>query len=132
MNWERSTTREPRSIGEEGGDAVADVLFGDVTPSGKLPLTFPKSIDQLPPYEDYAMQNRIYRYMTDEPLFPFGLGLSYTQLAYENLRLSASAIEPGECLHVEVIVANAGECDAEEVVQLYVTDCEASLDGHLV
>ncbi|MCP4398663.1 MAG: hypothetical protein GY801_15365, partial [bacterium] len=85
VNWERSTTREPRSIGEEGGDAVADVLFGDVTPSGKLPLTFPKSIDQLPPYEDYAMQNRIYRYMTDEPLFPFGLGLSYTQLAYENL-----------------------------------------------
>src|SRR5262249_19742585 len=64
--------------GQEGGKAVADVLFGDAVPSGKLPLTFPKSLDQLPPYENYDMAGRTYRYATEEPLYPFGFGLSYT------------------------------------------------------
>ncbi len=64
--------------GMEGGRAVADVLFGDVSPSGKLPLTFPKSLDQLPAFDDYSMNGRTYRYMTEEPLYPFGFGLSYS------------------------------------------------------
>ena len=68
--------------GMEGGRAVADVLFGDVPPAGKLPVTFPKSLDQIPAFDDYNMDGRTYRYMTAEPLYPFGFGLSYTTFAY--------------------------------------------------
>jgi len=68
--------------GQEGGTAIADVLFGDYNPSGRLPVTFPKSLEQLPPFEDYSMQGRTYRYMTEEPLYPFGYGLSYTRFEY--------------------------------------------------
>jgi beta-glucosidase len=94
--------------GQEGGRAVADVLFGDVAPSGKLPLTFPKSADQLPAYEDYAMAGRTYRYMTDEPLYPFAFGLSYTQFAYSDLSLPKDRIGAGEALTVRWTLANAG------------------------
>ena len=73
--------------GMEGGRAVADVLFGDVSPSGKLPITFPKSLDQLPAFDDYSMQGRTYRYMTAEPLYPFGFGLSYSHFEYSELQL---------------------------------------------
>jgi beta-glucosidase len=73
--------------GQEGGKAVADVLFGDVSPAGKLPLTFPKSLNQLPPFEDYGMGGRTYRYMTQEPLYPFGFGLSYSRFEYAELAL---------------------------------------------
>jgi beta-glucosidase len=114
--------------GEEGGNAVANILFGDVSPSGRLPITFPKSLDQLPPYEDYTMQERTYRYSSTEPLFPFGFGLSYTTFAYHSLRLSATAINAGESLQVEVGVTNTGNRDAEEVVQLYLIDLNASVD----
>ena len=75
--------------GEQGGNAVADVLFGDANPSGRLPITFPKSINDLPAFEDYSMVGRTYRYMEKEPLFPFGFGLSYTKFTYSNLKLSA-------------------------------------------
>ena len=74
--------------GMEGGRAVADVLFGDVSPSGKLPVTFPKSLDQLPAFDDYSMQGRTYRYMTEEPLYPFGFGLSYTTFAYRVFQIT--------------------------------------------
>lgn len=113
--------------GEEGGNAVADVLFGDVAPSGKLPLTFPKSVKQLPPYEDYNMKGRTYRYMTEEPLFPFGFGLSYTQFAYSDLKLDKAAVKNGETVTASVTVTNKGACAAEEVVQLYITDVQASV-----
>jgi beta-glucosidase len=112
--------------GEEGGRAMADILFGDLCPSGKLPLTFPQSVDQLPPYEDYAMQGRTYRYATAEPLFPFGFGLSYTQFAYHDLTLSAQTLNIGDSLSVEVSVTNTGDRDGDEVAQLYVSDLEAS------
>ena len=79
--------------GQEGGKAVSDVLFGDAVPSGKLPLTFPKSLDQLPPFEDYDMTGRTYRYATREPLFPFGFGLSYTRFTYSDLALDKSTIQ---------------------------------------
>ncbi len=113
--------------GEEGGNAVADVLFGDVSPSGKLPLTFPKSVAQLPPYDDYAMAGRTYRYATEEPLFPFGFGLSYTQFSYDSISLSSLNITQGESIEIEVSVTNTGGRDAEEVVQLYLSDLEASV-----
>ncbi len=113
--------------GQEGGRAVADVLFGDHSPSGKLPLTFPQSLDQLPPFEDYNMQGRTYRYMTAEPLFPFGFGLSYTTFAYSDLRLENPALKPGENLSASVKVTNTGPREGGEVVQAYLTDLEASV-----
>ncbi len=114
--------------GEEGGNAVADVLFGDVSPSGKLPLTFPKSVEQLPPYRDYDMKGRTYRYFTQEPLFPFGFGLSYTTFSYDTLMLSKDAIRAGESVDIAVNVSNRGQRDAEEVAQMYLTDMAASVD----
>ncbi|MCF7976101.1 MAG: glycoside hydrolase family 3 C-terminal domain-containing protein [Phycisphaerae bacterium] len=113
--------------GEQGGQAVADMLFGDVTPSGKLPLTFPTSVAQLPEYADYAMTGRTYRYMTAEPLYPFGFGLSYTQFEYSRPRLSLAEIKPGQSTQVTVTLTNRGELPGEEVAQLYITDIEASV-----
>jgi beta-glucosidase len=106
--------------GQEGGRAVADVLFGAVAPSGKLPLTFPRSLDQLPPFEEYSMAGRTYRYATAEPQFPFGFGLSYTRFAYGGLTAPAT-ITAGEPLPVQVTVTNTGTVDADEVVQLYLS-----------
>ncbi|HZB95833.1 MAG TPA: glycoside hydrolase family 3 C-terminal domain-containing protein, partial [Herpetosiphonaceae bacterium] len=113
--------------GQEGGRAVAEVLFGDVAPSGKLPLTFPRSVDQLPPYEDYAMAGRTYRYMTAEPLYPFGFGLSYTRFAYGDLTLDRERIAADDMLSLRCTVRNAGLVEAEEVVQWYLSDLEASV-----
>ena len=112
--------------GQEGGRAVADVLFGDVSPSGKLPVTFPRSLDQLPPFEDYSMAGRTYRYMTQEPLYPFGFGLSYSRFEYAELVLEKSAVSAGESLSLSVQVCNTGECAAAEVVQFYLSDLQAS------
>ncbi len=111
--------------GEEGGTALADVLWGAVNPSGRLPVTWPKSVKQLPPFHDYAMANRTYRYMTDEPLFPFGYGLSYTTFAYDNLRLSREQCAPQQDLRVEVTVTNTGSRAGDEVVQLYLQHTQA-------
>ena len=113
--------------GQEGGRAVADVLFGDHAPSGKLPLTFPASMDQLPPFEDYDMTGRTYRYMTEEPLFPFGFGLNYSTFAYSDLKSDQVSLKPGDSLRIELIVANTGTREAEEVVQFYLSDLEASV-----
>jgi len=113
--------------GQEGGKAVADVLFGDVSPAGKLPVTFPKSLDQLPPFDDYGMAGRTYRYMTQEPLYPFGFGLSYSRFEYAALTLEKSTVQAGEDLGVSVKVSNVGKCAAAEVVQFYLTDLEASV-----
>jgi beta-glucosidase len=107
--------------GQEGGTAVADVLFGDQAPAGRLPVTFPRSLDQLPPFTDYAIAKagRTYRYMTGEPQYPFGFGLSYTTFAYNELRLSTETVKADEGIVASVTVANVGDRDAEEVVQLY-------------
>jgi beta-glucosidase len=113
--------------GQEGGKAVADVLFGDVSPAGKLPVTFPKSLNQLPPFEDYGMEGRTYRYMTQEPLYPFGFGLSYSRFEYAELVLEKSAVQAGENLGVGVKVSNVGAHAAAEVAQFYLTDLEASV-----
>lgn len=108
--------------GQEGGDAVADVLFGDVSPSGKLPLTFVKSLEQLPSYDDYSMEGRTYRYMTKEPLYPFGYGLSYTTFEYSPLKLDKKKVKSADEFTVTLTVKNTGEKEAEEVVQLYLSD----------
>ncbi|MBK8023095.1 MAG: glycoside hydrolase family 3 C-terminal domain-containing protein [Chloroflexi bacterium] len=112
--------------GQEGGKALADVLFGDVVPSGKLPLTFPKSLEQLPPFENYDMTGRTYRYATQEPLFPFGFGLSYTRFVYSDLVLDTPAIRAGQSMSLRFTLTNTGSVAADEVAQLYLTDVEAS------
>jgi len=117
--------------GMEGGRAIADVLFGDAVPSGRLPLTFPKSMGQLPPYDDYSMQGRTYRYMTMEPLYPFGFGLSTTTFTYGDLELSKEVIAPDGELSAKLLVKNEGERAGDEVVQLYVSALDASVDAPL-
>ncbi len=107
--------------GELGGKAVADIIFGDVSPSGKLPITFPASTEQLPPYEDYSMQGRTYRYMTEKPLYPFGFGLSYTKFRFDSIVLSSTSISAGGHVKAIVTLYNIGERDADEVVQVYIS-----------
>jgi len=107
--------------GQEGGNAVADVIFGSRVPSGKLPVTFPASMEQLPDFEDYSMKERTYRYMTTKPLYPFGYGLSYTEFSIGELALSKNEISSNGKLTVSVQLKNRGEMAAEEVVQLYIT-----------
>ncbi|WP_163712792.1 glycoside hydrolase family 3 C-terminal domain-containing protein [Mangrovibacterium lignilyticum] len=111
--------------GQQGGNAIADVLFGDYNPAGRLPVTWYKSVDQLPPFEDYDMEGRTYRYFRQEPLYPFGFGLSYTSFAYSNLQMPNST-RMNEPVTISVDVTNTGEMDGDEVVQLYLTDEKAS------
>lgn len=113
--------------GEEGGAAVADVLFGDYNPAGRLPVTFYKSVEQLPPFESYAMEGRTYRYFKGEPLYPFGHGLSYTRFKYSGLKVSSQRVSPNANVKVSATVENVGRVEGDEVVQLYVTDAEASV-----
>lgn len=104
--------------GQSGGKAVADVLFGDYNPAGRLPVTFYRNISQLPDFEDYNMAGRTYRYFKGDPLFPFGYGLSYTTFKYGNIQLPAT-VTVGETVKVTVPVTNNGDYDGDEVVQLY-------------
>ncbi len=115
--------------GEQGGHAVADVLFGNVSPTGHLPITFPKSEKQLPPYETYNMKGRTYRYMTEEPAYPFGFGLTYSKSEFSNLKIGNTKLKKDNSLNITVDVANAGNYDIDEVVQLYV--CPKDTTGGL-
>ena len=105
--------------GEAGGQAIADVLFGDYNPAGKLPVTFYKSSDQLKDFEDYSMTGRTYRYMEDA-LFPFGYGLSYTNFEIGTATVSKSSFKSDETIQISVPVTNTGKRDGTEVVQVYV------------
>jgi len=107
--------------GEEGGTAIAQTLAGTNNPGGRLPVTFYKSVDQLPPFEDYTMKNRTYRYFDGQPLYPFGYGLSYSKFEYSNLKLSNPELRAGSPLDVEVEVKNTSKRAGDEVVELYVT-----------
>lgn len=102
--------------GERGGEALADILFGDVSPSGRLPITFPKSLDDVPAFEDYCMAGRTYRFLEKEPLYPFGYGLSYTSFKYSNLRCEGSK---GGGIKLTFDVENTGCMDGDDVVQVY-------------
>jgi beta-glucosidase len=105
--------------GEEGGTAIGETLSGANDPAGRLPVTFYTGVKQLPPFEDYSMANRTYRYFKGKPLYPFGYGLSYTKFAYSGLALSAATLKAGEPLGVDVDVKNAGKRDGDEVAELY-------------
>ena len=105
--------------GQEGGTAVADVLFGKVNPSGKLPVTFYRSTSQLPPFESYDMKDRTYRYFKGDALYPFGYGLSYTQFRLGQPRLEKSGKIGGKLI---VDVENTGQRNGDETVQVYVRD----------
>jgi len=106
--------------GEEGGTAIADVLFGDYNPAGRLPVTFYDSVDQLPPFDDYGMAGRTYRYMTCKPLYAFGHGLSYTRFKYNHLKIDPLQIDASGRVRVSLEVKNVGRRAGDEVVQLYV------------
>ena len=105
--------------GQQGGTAVAEVLFGDYNPAGRLPVTFYRNVSQLPDFEDYNMVGRTYRYMQDTPLFPFGYGLSYTTFSYGKVVLDKSEVTAGQTLKLTVPVTNTGKRGGEEVVQVY-------------
>jgi beta-glucosidase len=107
--------------GEEGGTAIAQTLAGVNNPAGRLPVTFYKGIEQLPPFEDYSMKNRTYRYFTGDPLYPFGYGLSYSNFEYSGLKLSSAELQAGNPLTVDVDVKNTSNRAGDEVVELYMT-----------
>lgn len=114
--------------GEEGGNAVADVLFGDVNPGGKLPITFPRTVGQVPLHYNRApISHRDYMFIPSTPQFPFGHGLSYTQFEYSDLTISPEKISPAGTVAISVTVKNVGDREGDEVVQLYVRDVVASV-----
>jgi len=128
VNWENENLAAILQLwypGEEGGAALADVLFGDYNPAGRLPVTFYKSVDQLPPFTDYNMKGRTYRYFEGTPLFGFGYGLSYSKFNYQNLILP-STIQTGDSMIVSVDVQNIGAVPGDEVVELYIKNLSAS------
>jgi len=109
--------------GEEGGNALADVLFGDYNPSGRLPVTFYKSSSDLPDFKNYSMAGRTYRFFEGEALYPFGHGLSYTTFDYSALKAEFTS-ESSTDLEVSAVVTNKGAVDGAEVVQVYVSDLD--------
>ncbi len=122
VNWANENVNailEAWYPGEEGGNAIADVLFGDYNPAGRLPVTFYKSVKDLPPFEDYNMKGRTYRYFNGIPLYEFGYGLSYTTFKYSNINAPKS-VKTNEDVKVSVEVENTGKIDGDEVVELYV------------
>ncbi len=121
INWENKNIPaivEAWYPGQAAGTAIADVISGDYNPAGRLPVTFYKSVDQIPPFTDYNMTNRTYRYFKGIPLYPFGYGLSYTKFEYKNLKLEKNQIQPDDSTVVSVDIKNTGKVSGEEVVQL--------------
>jgi beta-glucosidase len=117
---------------QELGNALADVLFGDYNPAGRLVQTWPKSLDQLPPMMDYNIRDgRTYMYFKGQPLYPFGYGLSYTQFKYSHLKTSAPALAGNGSITVTVDVKNTGRVAGDEVVQLYVRQADSVLEPRL-
>jgi beta-glucosidase len=114
--------------GQAAGTAVADVLFGNYNPAGRLPVTFYKSVDQIGDFLDYSMKGRTYRYMMQKPLYPFGYGLSYTAFSYSNISLSAPSMKVGETVDLHINLKNTGPMDGDEVVQVYVKN-KADVNG---
>ncbi len=118
--------------GEEGGTAIAETLAGDNNPAGRLPITFYRSLSQVPSFEVYAMKNRTYRYLTDKPLFAFGYGLSYTTFSYSPIRLASNRVKAGDPVHVEGEVKNTGKIPGDEVVELYLTQPHTEISPRLI
>ena len=112
--------------GAQGGRAIASLLFGDCSPSGRLPVTFYRSDGDLPDFEDYSMENRTYRFFGGTPLYPFGYGLSYTRFEYSQPSVNHDAVEAGSDVRIGASVKNVGTVESDEVVELYLQDLEAS------
>ncbi len=124
INWAKENIDAIVNVGypgEEGGNALADVLWGDYNPAGRLPITYYQSLSELPDFQNYDMEGRTYRYYKGEPLYPFGYGLSYTMFAYSDIKLPSS-VKAGDSIIVSVNVTNTGKLAGDEVVQLYITD----------
>lgn len=124
VNWAAANAQailEAWYPGEAGGTAIAETLAGKNNPAGRLPLTFYASLDQVPPFEDYSMKERTYRYFTGTPLFPFGYGLSYTSFAYSKLMVPTAPVKAGDAVQVQGEVKNTGTIAGDEVVELYLT-----------
>jgi beta-glucosidase len=122
VNWAKEHANailEAWYSGEEGGAAVAETLSGRNNPAGRLPVTFYEGVGQLPPFDDYAMKGRTYRYFEGTPLYPFGYGLSYTTFAYSGLKVPADPVAAGSAVTAEATVTNTGKVAGDEVVQLY-------------
>ena len=115
--------------GQMGGRAVAELLFGNYSPSGRLPVTFYRTTEELPHFEDYSMENRTYRYMKNEAFYPFGYGLSYSQFEYSGIRAENTTIRQGEEFHFSVSVSNTGIYDGFEAIQVYIQNLDAGLKG---
>lgn len=114
--------------GAEGGKALASLIFGEYSPSGKLPVTFYRSTEELPDFRDYSMKNRTYRYMYNEALYPFGFGLSYSRFEYSDLRLCKTSICAGEPVRCTIRVRNSGNWESQETIQLYLADLHADVE----
>ena len=124
INWAQKNANailEAWYPGAEGGTAIAETLAGDNNPAGRLPLTFYSTLTQVPPFEDYSMRSRTYRYFQDKPLYGFGFGLSYTTFAYSNVKISTDNIKAGDPVTVQGTVKNSGTAAGDEVVELYLT-----------
>jgi beta-glucosidase len=129
INWANNNVKaiiESWYPGEEGGNAIADVLFGNYNPAGRLPVTFYKSVNDLPPFEEYNMKGRTYRYFSGTPLYEFGYGLSYTTFTYSNIK-SPSNSKTYENVNISAQIENTGGVDGDEVVQLYVKILDAKV-----
>jgi beta-glucosidase len=128
VNWADDNVRaivQAWYPGQAGGRALADVLFGDYCPAGRLPITFPRSLEDVPEFTDYSMKGRTYRYLEHEPLYPFGYGLSYTRFAYSDIQVSKTRVAFQDTLEISAEVENVGECLGDEVVQLYLKCLDA-------
>ncbi|HYG19847.1 MAG TPA: glycoside hydrolase family 3 C-terminal domain-containing protein, partial [Ohtaekwangia sp.] len=128
INWENENIPaivEAWYPGQAAGQAIADVLFGDYNPGGKLPVTFYSSVKDLPPFDDYSISNQTYRYYKGKPLYPFGYGLSYTTFAYSNLEVKPQS-KSGDSVRVSVQIKNTGNVSGDEVVQLYVSNLNSA------
>jgi beta-glucosidase len=132
INWSQANVPAILHIthaAQEQGTAIADVLFGDYNPAGRLVQTWPKSLDQLPPMMDYDIRHgRTYMYFKGEPLYPFGYGLSYTTFKYSKLHVSADHLADGGTISVSVDVTNTGKRDGDDVVQMYATHLDSKVD----
>ncbi|HEY4305224.1 MAG TPA: glycoside hydrolase family 3 C-terminal domain-containing protein [Gemmatimonadaceae bacterium] len=117
--------------GQAAGTAIADVLFGNYNPAGRLPVTFYRSVDDLPPFDDYAMKGRTYRFFVGTPLYPFGFGLSYSTFGYKNLRISSPSAKSGDTITVSVDITNTGKRAGDEVAQLYARHVSSKVERPL-
>jgi len=134
VNWAQQNAKaivEAWYPGQSGGQAIAETLSGKYNPAGRLPVTFYTGVDQLPPFEDYSMTNRTYRYFKGKPLFSFGDGLSYTSFTYSHVKLSSKTLRAGENLTVEADVTNSGSLAGDEVAELYLTPPQTTVSPKL-